>query len=334
MALAGFNLVSDFGDAAAEARACRTGCALFDFSFLECVRLEGIGARNVIESFVGRSLSALGEKQIAYALRIGSPERGLVADLTIWRTGQASFEVMSGRREDVLDLLAYDGPRVKVTDLSERRAIFAVQGPRTLEALRTLGGAGSVESLEYFTFCRSRLVEIDCIVGRLGYTGEAGVEIIVDRASAPTLWKALSGHARPAGFAAIDMLRIEAGLVLFTNEFRMPVWPHEVGLQKFCNIERALIPEISLVSFRAEADGLAWPWQPPQHLARPATSGKITVTSACDSVVAGGILGLGYVMAGEVPATIHDSTGTFQNIRLTARPFYDTAKRRPRASWR
>ena len=59
------------------------------------------------------------------------------------------------------------------------------------------------------------------------------------------------------------------------------------------------------------------------------------VTSACDSVMAGGILGLGYVLATTTATTaLHDPTGTFRNVRLTPMPFYDTAKRRPRARWR
>src|SRR5208282_6865163 len=104
MALANFRRIDDFGDSAAEARACRTACALFDFSFLECVRLEGSRARGVIEAFSGRSLEALDVGKIQYALRVG-PDGGVVADLTIWRTGAEIYEVMSGRREDIADLL-------------------------------------------------------------------------------------------------------------------------------------------------------------------------------------------------------------------------------------
>ena len=334
MALAGFDLVPDFGDAAAEAKICRTDCALFDFSFLECARLDGVDAQNLVEAFTGRSLKALGEKQIAYALRVGQAGE-LVADLTVWRTAKDSFEVMSGRHEDIVDLLACDGPRVRVTDLTAHRATFAVQGPRTLEALRKLGDVDRIASLKYFAFDRSRLAGIECTIGRLGYTGEAGVEIIAERGDAPNLWRALSSHVRSAGFITVDMLRIEAGFVLFANEFRIPVWPREAGLEKFCRTNGPLTPEISLVSFRADADHLSWPWRPPQRLERPAVPGEITVTSACKSALAGGILGLGYVQAGETPATeTHDPTGIFRNIRLTPKPFYDTAKRRPRAAWR
>jgi len=334
MALAGFDLVRDFGDAAAEARACRSDCALFDFSFLECARVAGIEARRVIETFTGRSLDALGEGEIFYALR-ADPSGALAADLTVWRTGADSFEVMSGRREDIIDLMAWAAPCVDVTDLTAQRAVFAVQGPRTLEALRKLGDVSRIESLKYFAFGRAQLAGIPCTIGRLGYTGEAGVEIIADRILARELWQALCAQVRPAGFIAADMLRIEAGFVLFSNEFCIPVSPREAGLEKFCRPTVSPKPEISLVSFRAEADNLTYPWQPPRDLQRPTAPGSIAVTSACHSIAAGGILGLAYVLGGTAPdCVLRDATRTFHNIRLVSKPFYDAAKRRPRAPWR
>jgi glycine cleavage system aminomethyltransferase T len=334
MALEGFDLTNDFGNAAAEARACRMDCALFDFSFLECVRLDGKCARDVIEAFTGRSLEALAEREICYALRIG-PAGEAIADLTVWRTGPDSFEVMSGRREDVADLLACAGPGLGVTNMTADRATFAVQGPGTLEALRRLGDIGPIAPLKYFSFARANLAGVSCTIGRLGYTGEAGFEIIVERAHASGLWNALSAHACPAGFVAADMLRVEAGFILFTNELRLPVWPREARAGKSYQAAAAPKPEITRVSFCADADPLRWPWRPLRDPQRPTTPGTIVVTSACDSVMAGGILGLGYVLATTTATTaLHDPTGTFRNVRLTPMPFYDTDKRRPRARWR
>ncbi len=138
MALADYEPIDDFGDAAAEARACRSDCALFDFSFLECARLEGIGARGVVEAFTGRSLAALDVGRIYYALRVGQAG-DVVADLTVWRLGADCYEVMSGRRKDVEDLLGHAGPGVHVADMTPKAATFSLQGPGSLDALRRLG---------------------------------------------------------------------------------------------------------------------------------------------------------------------------------------------------
>lgn len=334
MALQGFDLTKDFGDADAEAKACRTAAALFDFSFIESIALAGERARDVVEVFTGRSLGSLAVGKIMYALRADAAGH-LLADLTVWRTAERSFEVMSGRREDVADLLRRAGSGVEAIDLTPGRTILAVQGPRALDVLRRFGSVDAIARLPYFGFCDARLAGRVCRVGRLGYTGEAGFEIIVERAHAPLLWKSLAEVARPAGFTAADRLRIEAGFVLFTNEFRLPVSAREAGLGKFHGGADAREPEIRLAAFRAGADGLSWPWQPSAQIQRPLRETDVAITSACESPEAGGILCLGYVSARVTEkTTLGDPAGVFRDIRRVSLPFYDTAKSRPRAPWR
>jgi aminomethyltransferase len=334
MALADFPLIEDFGDPAAEARACRSDCALFDFSFLECARLEGSGAKGVVEAFTGRSLAATDVGKIHYALRVNRAG-AIEADLTVWRTGEDAYEVMSGRRADIADLLGQAGSGVAVDDLAGNVAVFALQGPNALAALGRLGDIARIERLSYFSFSEAILRGIACRVGRLGYTGEPGFEIIAPRLQARDLWETLSAYARPAGFIAADMLRIEAGFVLFSNEFRLPVSPRETGLERFHGSADLPHRQLTLISFRAAADALRLPWQPSGELQRPTEPGEIAVTSACRSNAAGGVLGLGYVPADtDFDAVLHDPAGTFRAIRRTPLPFYDTAKRRPRVAWR
>ena len=229
--------------------------------------------------------------------------------------------------------LACAGPAVAVNEMANR-SIFALQGPDSLGALRQLGEVDGIEPLPYFGFTDATLDGIACMIGRLGYTGEAGFEIICARDQGAALWRALSSYARPAGFVALDMLRIEAGFVLFSNDFRLPVTPEEAGLGKFHRSSSSTPRRIALISFCADADRLDWPWRPSQTPQRPVAPGEVVVTSACDSVVAGGILGLGYTLCPSKPgAALHDSTGTFRNIRQTSMPYYDPRKRRPRLPW-
>jgi aminomethyltransferase len=333
MALADFKPIAHFGEPGAEASACRTACAFFDFSFLECARIQGGGARQVLEAFAGRALAVLEIGRISYALRVGAGGEA-VADLTIWRVGADCYEVMSGRREDIADLLACAKPAVAVNEMANR-SVFALQGPNSLGALRHLGRLDAIEALPYFGFTDATLDGIACRIGRLGYTGEAGFEIICARDRGAALWRALSSYARPAGFVALDMLRIEAGFVLFSNDFRLPVTPEEAGLGKFHRSSSSRPRRIALISFCADADRLDWPWRPSQTPQRPAAPGEVVVTSACNSIVAGGILGLGYTLCPSEPgAALHDATGTFRNIRQASMPYYDPGKRRVRLPWR
>lgn len=335
MAFAPASLQRDYGDVRSEVIACRTRSALFDFSFLERAAIAGGSAQRVLEAFAGRSLAKLQIGEIRYALRVGSTG-ALLADLTIWRTGPESYELMSGRREDVSDLLRLSAPDCRVVDLSAQTAVFAVQGPQSLDALHGLGNLSAVASLRYFEFCEARLAGVSCMIGRLGYTGEPGFEIIVDAELQARLWNELGGRARPAGFAATDILRIEAGLVLFANEFVVPVTPSEAGLTRFFQAADPLNPRpVRLVCFRATSDQTPCIWRPSPDVTRPERAGVIAVTSVCDSVAAEGILGLGYVTAESVSRALplRDPTGLFRDICLMSQPYYEAAKHRPRTAW-
>ena len=93
-------LPRDYGDPEREAHACRTDCALFDFSFVRRARLEGPGALDAIAQLTRRPLTGLMPGQIRYALHADSNGR-LLSDLTIWKHGEARYDVMSGRSEDI-----------------------------------------------------------------------------------------------------------------------------------------------------------------------------------------------------------------------------------------
>jgi aminomethyltransferase len=325
----------DYGDPELEAYGCRTDCALFDYSFIARARLDGPSALGAIGELTRRPLTGLLPGRIRYALREDSNGH-VLSDLTVWRHGEACYEVMSGRSEDIPDLVRTARPGCDVEDLSARTSIFALQGPGSLQALAGLADVRSLSKLGYFTFVPTRICDMDCIVGRLGFTGEPGFEILTPRRAATKLWELLARRARPAGFAAADMLRIEAGFVLFANEFRLPVTAREACLERFAGPrDTPEEAEITLVCFRANTREKPVLWQPRAPVVRPTGSGMITVTSACHSVKAGGTLGLGYVLRSDLlaGAPLHDPIGAFVDIRLASLPFIDPQKRRPRTSW-
>jgi aminomethyltransferase len=325
----------DYGDPELEAYACRTDCALFDYSFIGRARLCGPRALDAIGELTRRPLTGLPPGRIRYALREDSNGH-VLSDLTVWRHGEACYEVMSGRSEDIPDLVLTGRPGCDVEDLSARTSIFAVQGPGSLQALAGLADVRALSKLGYFTFEPIRICDVNCIVGRLGFTGEPGFEILLPHPAATELWELLARRARPAGFAAADMLRIEAGFVLFANEFRLPVTAREVCLERFAGLRGARKEsEIALVCFRAKTREKPVLWQPRTPVVRPTRSGMITVTSACRSLQAGGTLGLGYVLRSDLLASapLHDPIGAFADIRLAPLPFFDPQKRRPRTSW-
>lgn len=328
-------VIRDYGDTFAEAAACRAACALFDYSFVARGRVAGASALGALGGLTARRLDDLPEGRIRYALRTDAAGH-LAADLTVWRHPDGAFEVMSGRPSDIADLARFAAPGA-VEDLSAEGAIFAVQGPRALAVLAAAGlDDPAIGRLGYYHFTVAAFDGAPLLVGRLGYTGEAGFELIVSRNDAAALWGRLAAHARPAGFAAADILRIEAGFVLFANEFRVPVTAAEAGLAGFHGAAAAApAPGVALVAFTARAADRPVLWQPSPAVVLPAHRGEIAITSACWSVAAGGVLGLGYVRREDrAPGTpLVDPGGEFEGVQVAPRPFVDPDKRRPRALW-
>ncbi|MBM3949856.1 MAG: aminomethyl transferase family protein [Rhodospirillales bacterium] len=326
------NVIPDFGDVEGEARAVRESAALFDFSFIARGRVTGRNAVAILERFQPRPVGDMAAGAIRYALRLGAGG-AVEADLTLWRLDDHAFEVMSGRRRDIAALIALAGDGAQVEDLSDSNAIFAVQGPGSLDALAPLGERERLAAIPYFGHAEAIVAGIPCRVGRLGYTGEKGFEIVADKAAAARLRAALAQRARPAGFAAADILRIEAGFMLFVNECRLGADAAALGLERLAPHTSGGSP-LRLVAFTAEPEPVRSPWQPEELY--PPERGEIAVTSACTSVaLEERTIGLGFVhVADAAPGTrVRDRTRRFDHVRVERIPLYDPAKQRPRGPW-
>ena len=328
----------DYSDARAEARSCRSTAALFDFSFMRRTLVRGSGAQALVQTLTPRPIADLLPGRIRYALRLDAAGT-VLSDITIWRLDAETFEVFAGTADAWLHLQASAVSAISVYDLTEETAIFAVQGPLSLRALARLVSTAALSALPYFAHAQLSMGGIACRIGRLGYTGERGFEIILPRRARETMWELLAEQARPAGFAAADILRIEAGFPLFANEFIFPVLPAELGLARFaaapgCGAapSRRTFP-IRLTCFQANCDCEPILWQPSQDAAFPPPAGSILVTSACRSIVSGEILGLGYASDGLGASHLIDPSGQFRGIREVRTPFYDPEKRQPRGGW-
>lgn len=327
-------LTRDYGDPFAEACACRSTASLFDFSFVARGRIRGQRALPLLAKLTSRRLDDMVPGQIRYAVR-ADDDGHLRTDLTVWRIDEETFEVMSGSRDDIFDLVRI-APAGTAADLSQDTAIFAVQGPRSLEVLQRVGFAmPQLAQLAYYRFMPVRISGFEAVVGRLGYTGEAGFEVILPASAAAETWARLAAHAQPSGFAAADILRIEAGFVLFAHEFRLPVTAVEAGVETFAPSGKPCSPDrLRLVCFTAETVAKPVLWQPLDHMKRPGP-GEITVTSACWSPHLDRVLGLGYVRVADIDSgqRIRDPSGEFDGIRFESRPAFDPGKTRPRAPW-
>lgn len=328
--LTGDAMPADFGSPTEEIDACRNTAALFDYSFLLRLRVDGPDAIGAVSSFCGRDFSNLAEGSIRYAL--ATDEEGwLVSDLTVWRTGPGTLEIMSGRAEDVPAVIAAMASRdVDVVDLSDQTAALALQGPATNEILASLIDDTTIADIPFFGFRDLHLFGAVCRVGRLGFTGLDGVEILCAADDAARLWHLLSAHARPAGFTAADYLRLQGGLPLFTKEFVPPVNAADIGLKRVRmqgGLPADLNPaRVDRVCFSAKAssgftgrhgDYSAVEWSPGRPF--PPEPGTLTVTSISPSPESDALVGMGYVNHAQDDTPLSVPSGTLEDIRVSRR---------------
>jgi len=318
-----------------QAEQCRTGVALFDFSFMSVVRVTGPDAASLISSYARRDISGMSAGGIRYCLH-ADPQHRVRSDLTVWKIDDQTFEVMSGEEADAKSLVAQSTSGATVEDISAGTAIFAVQGPLSLARILPACEERSLERLGYFSFCDLKIHGVPARIGRLGYTGVRGFELVVDVDARRYLWDALSQNIDVAGFAAADVLRIEAGFSLFCNEFSVGATAQELGMSRFVD-GAGESPEasMSLVCFSATAKQNPVLWQRPPGVPVNLRHGELLVTSACFSSLAGSVLGLGYVTPADpkaIPPLI-DPLGYFEDITIRPRPFFDPEKKIVLGGW-
>ena len=205
-----------------EYNAVRTACALFDVSPLYKYHLCGPGAVALLDRVVTRDARRLEVGQVAYTTWCDDDGK-LVDDGTLTRLAPELFRLTAAI--PTLDWLQDNslGIDAAIEDVSEALAGLSLQGPTSRELLQTLSDA-DLSRLRYFRQLDTKLAGLPVSISRTGYTGDLGFEIFADPAHAERLWDELAqaGRAfnlRPAGNVALDMLRIEAGLLLIDADF-------------------------------------------------------------------------------------------------------------------
>ncbi|HET7670088.1 MAG TPA: aminomethyltransferase family protein [Burkholderiales bacterium] len=202
-----------------EYHAIRVAAALFDVSPLYKYLVRGRDAARLLDLIVTRNVQKASVGQVLYTPWCDHGGK-VMDDGTVARLDETLFRMTSA--EPSLRWLADNarGMAVEFTDVSDATAALSLQGPLSWAILESLGAP----PLKYFRIARARLRGIDVEISRTGYTGDLGFEIWVDAARAVPLWDALMDAGRaygimPAGMLALDVARIEAGLMLIDVDY-------------------------------------------------------------------------------------------------------------------
>ncbi|MBF4560539.1 glycine cleavage system protein T [Microbacterium sp. VKM Ac-2870] len=261
----GWNMPVRYTSDLAEHHAVRRAAGLFDISHMAEFLVTGSGAAAFLDYALAGRISTMKIGKAKYSLLLDE-NGGVIDDVIVYRTGDDDFLVISnaGNRARVADAFAArvdraaeivraarepaaDGSfafvvgaeKARVEDISDQTSLIAVQGPRAREIVEATVGiadvAPALADLGYYAWSQGTFEDGQLFVARTGYTGEDGFELMVSNALAPALWDALLEAGEPlglvpAGLAARDTLRLEAGMPLHGHELSTEILPAQAGL--------------------------------------------------------------------------------------------------------
>jgi aminomethyltransferase len=234
-----------------EYNAIRNGCALIDISPLFKYHLTGPDAVRLVDRVITRDASRLAVGQVYYTPWCDDDGR-VIDDGTVARLGPERFRWTAADPNFRWLRQHADGLRVEVEDVSEQVAALALQGPTSARLLAAVSDL-PVATLKYFRAAAGAIAGVPVEVTRTGYTGDLGYEVWMPWDRALEVWDALvtagRAHAlRPAGMLALDVARVEAGLLLTDVDFHSSrkasidaqmYSPYELGLGRLVALDKA-----------------------------------------------------------------------------------------------
>jgi aminomethyltransferase len=233
-----------------EYNAIRNAAALIDITPLYKYLITGRDATRLVDRVITRDARKMTVGQVYYTP--WCDERGTVIDDgTVSRLEEQRYRWTAADPSLRWFTQNAVGLDVRIEDISERIAALALQGPTSAGVLRTAAEA-DIDALKYFRVTAGRIAGIPVEISRTGYTGDLGYEIWVQWDRAVEVWDALmkAGRAfeiRPAGMLALDVARVEAGLLLIEVDFfscrkamiaSQLYTPYEMSLDRLVSLDK------------------------------------------------------------------------------------------------
>ena len=233
-----------------EYNAIRNAAALIDVTPLYKYLVLGKDATKLVNRVIARDINKVAVGQVIYCC--WCDEQGkVIDDGTISRLGEnlyrwtAADPSMRWFHQNALGL------DVQIEDVSDKIAALALQGP-TSGLLLMQAAEADIANLKYFRVTHGKIAGVEVDISRTGYTGDLGYEIWIPWNDAPRVWDALFEHGRQfdlhaAGMLALDVARIEAGLILIEVDYfsskkalieAQKYSPYEIGLGRLVDLKK------------------------------------------------------------------------------------------------
>jgi len=243
---AGWHMPLRYSSELAEHTAVRNAAGLFDLSHMGELRVAGDDAAAALNYALVGDLAAVRPGRAKYTM-ITAADGGVIDDLIVYRLGENEFLIVANASNApvVVAELADRTSKFAATvqDRTDDYALIAIQGPRSAGILAKLTET-DLAGLKYYASYPAVVAGHEVLLARTGYTGEDGFEIFASPDDAATLWRSLTEAGAdagliPAGLAARDSLRLEAGMPLYGNELSRDLTPYDAGLAWTVKLDKA-----------------------------------------------------------------------------------------------
>jgi aminomethyltransferase len=237
IAFAGWLMPLRYRGEISEHRCVRNAAGLFDLSHMGEIAVTGPGAAAALDYALVGHMSAVAPGRAKYTM-ICAPDGGVLDDLIVYRLADTEYLVVANAANTAAVYGALRdraaGHDAEVRDQTAEYALIAIQGPHAARILAPLTDI-ALGGVKYYSGHRGTAAGHPVLLARTGYTGEDGFELFTAADRAEALWAALTGAGAgdglaPAGLAARDTLRLEAGMPLYGNELSAQLTPFDAGL--------------------------------------------------------------------------------------------------------
>ena len=263
---AGFEMPESYEGIIPEHLAVRNEVGMFDVTHMGRCVVEGTDAAIFLNYILTRDLVSASVGQGRYSVMCNE-RGGIIDDLVVFRLGEEQFLLVynaSNRKKDYAWVIDHARSfQSQITDISDEVVMFAVQGPKAVNALQSIADT-DLSGIRYYRGSWMTLGEEEVFVSRTGYTGEDGFEIflwdtpLAKSERAERLWQTIleAGQEfgiKPCGLGARDTLRIEAGMCLYGNDIDENTTPVEAGMDFVVQFEKEdFIGKEALLKQKAE----------------------------------------------------------------------------------
>lgn len=240
MPFAGFDMPVQYSGIVEEHKAVREAAGLFDVSHMGEILVKGPHALDFVQHLVTNDASKLYDGRAMYSAMC-RPDGGILDDLIVYRVAEDFYFIVvnaSNIDGDFQWMTTNNPMKADLSNVSDDMALIAIQGPKSFDIVQPLVDK-DLSGLPFYHFLQLDKEEfLGCetaFLSHTGYTGERGLEIYCENASASRVWNELLERGaglglKPAGLGARDTLRLESGYCLYGNDITVDTNPFEAGL--------------------------------------------------------------------------------------------------------